>query len=75
MDQVAEHLSSKCKILSSAGRWCLTPVILTTQEAEIRRIVVQSQPKQRLQETRHRKYPPQKELVEWLKVKALSSVS
>jgi hypothetical protein len=29
-----------------AGRWLLKPIILPTQEAEIRRMVVQSQPKQ-----------------------------
>jgi hypothetical protein len=54
-------------------RW-LTPVILTTQEAEIRRIMVQSQPGQIVQETLSRKTLSQKMgLVEWLKVKALSS--
>jgi hypothetical protein len=31
---------------SLARHWWLTPVILATQEAEIRRIVVQSQPGQ-----------------------------
>jgi hypothetical protein len=32
------------KTWGQAGYWWLTPVILTTQEAEIRRIEVQSQP-------------------------------
>jgi hypothetical protein len=37
-------------------RW-LTPVILATQEAEIRKIVVQSQHRQIVQKTPSRKYP------------------
>jgi hypothetical protein len=49
------------------------PVILATQEAEIRRIAVQSQLGQIVRETLSRKYPSQKGLLEWLKVKALSS--
>jgi hypothetical protein len=36
------------------------PVILATQEAEIRRIVVQGQPRQIVCETLSRKYPTQK---------------
>jgi hypothetical protein len=44
------------------------PVILATQEAEIRRIAVQSQPKQIVHETLSQKYITQKGLVEWLKV-------
>jgi hypothetical protein len=44
------------------------PIILATQEAEIRGIVIQSQPRQIVQETLSRKYPSQKGLVEWLKV-------
>jgi hypothetical protein len=35
----------KEKKKKTAGYWWLTPIILATQEAEIRRIVVQSQPK------------------------------
>jgi hypothetical protein len=51
-----------------------TPVIPATQEAEIRRIAVRSQPGQIAQETLSRKKPiTKKGLVEWLKVKALSS--
>jgi hypothetical protein len=45
-------------------------VILATQEAEIRRIAVQSQPGQIVCKMLSGKYPSQKGLVEWLKVKA-----
>jgi hypothetical protein len=44
------------------------PVILATQEAEIRRITVQSQPGQIVCETLSRKILHKKGLVEWLKV-------
>jgi hypothetical protein len=44
------------------------PVILATQEAEIRRITIQTQ-QQIVRETLSRKYPSLKGLVEWLKVK------
>jgi hypothetical protein len=46
----------------------LTPVILATQEVEIRRIPVQSQPLQIAHETLSQKKPITKRLVEWLKV-------
>jgi hypothetical protein len=46
-----------------------TPVILTTQKAEIRKIVVQSQPRKRAYKTlSQKKICHKKELVEWLKV-------
>jgi hypothetical protein len=51
-------------------------VIPATQGAEIRRIMVQSQPLQIVHETLSKKNPSHthtKGLVEWLKVKALSS--
>jgi hypothetical protein len=51
----------------------LTPVILAIQETEIRRSNLQSQPGQIVHETLSPKYPPQKGLVDWIKVKALSS--
>jgi hypothetical protein len=44
------------------------PVILASQEAEIRRIAVQSNPRQIVQETLSRKTLHKKGLVEWLKV-------
>jgi hypothetical protein len=40
-----------------AGHWWLAPIILATQEAEIRRIVAQSQPRQIVHKTLSRKYP------------------
>jgi hypothetical protein len=42
-------------------------VILTTQEAEIRRIMVQSQLRAMVHKALSQKYPTQKELMEWLK--------
>jgi hypothetical protein len=44
------------------------PVILATQEAEIRRIAVQSQPRQIALQTLSRKNPYKKGLMEWLKM-------
>jgi hypothetical protein len=57
------HLSMKNK---TARRWWLTAIILATQEAETRRIVVRSQPGQTVQETLSRKYlsPTQKRIGE-----------
>jgi hypothetical protein len=49
------------------------PVILSTQEAEIRRVMVQSQPGQIVRETFLEKPFTKIELVKWLKVKTLSS--
>jgi hypothetical protein len=48
------------KIRIFAGYRWLTSVILATQEAEIRRIMVQSQPGQIVQETLSQKTPSQK---------------
>jgi hypothetical protein len=51
----------------------ITPVILATKEADIRRIVVQSQARQIVSKTLSLKTLSQNiGLVEWLKVKALS---
>jgi hypothetical protein len=47
----------------------LMPVIPATEEAEIRRIEVRSQPGQTAHNTLSQKYPTQKErMVEWFKV-------
>jgi hypothetical protein len=48
-------------------------IILAIQEAVIRRIAVRIQLRQIVHEILSRKYPSVKELVEWLKVKALRS--
>jgi hypothetical protein len=45
------------KVTKPAGRWWLTPVILATQEAEIRRIMVRSQPEQIFVRPYLEKYP------------------
>jgi hypothetical protein len=53
--------------IGNGCRW-LTPVILATQETEIRRIMAQSQPRKIVCKTLSRNNPSQKGLVEWLKV-------
>jgi hypothetical protein len=60
---------STYKMLGTAGHWRLRPVILATKEAEIRRITVQSQPRQTVRKTlSKKKNPSQKRAVEWLNV-------
>jgi hypothetical protein len=56
------------KKLKIARHWWLMPVILAIQEAEIRRIVFRSQPRQIIRKTLSQKYLTRKGLVEWLKV-------
>jgi hypothetical protein len=56
---VKDEMKINRKKISQPGLW-LTPVILTTPEAEIRRISVRSQPGQIVLETLSRKTPSQK---------------
>jgi hypothetical protein len=51
--------------LSAARHWWLTPIILTTQEEEIRRILIQSQPGQIVCETLSQKNPSHKKKGWW----------
>jgi hypothetical protein len=75
-----EHITHTFPVIKNctkAGCQWLTPVITATQEAEIRRIKVRSQPEQIVHETLSRKTfhthtKKKKGLAEWLKVKALS---
>jgi hypothetical protein len=55
---------------TKARGWLLTPVILATHNAEIRKIALQSQPGKIVHETLSQKYPS---LAESFKAKALSS--
>jgi hypothetical protein len=77
-------LASNCNCTSAfqeggikAGCWWLTPGILATQEAEIRRNTVQSQPRQIVPRDPISKKPftkkKKKRLMECLRVQALSS--
>jgi hypothetical protein len=61
-------LQKHLKIDILAGHKWLTPAILATQKAEIRRITVQSLPRQIVHETLSRKNHHIKGLVEWLKL-------
>jgi hypothetical protein len=63
------------KIESRARHQWLTTIILATQEAEIRRIEIQSQPEQIVHKTLSQKTLHKIGLADWLKVKALSSKS
>jgi hypothetical protein len=54
------HKKKKRRLTVKARHQWLTPAILATWEAEIRRIMVQSQPRQIVPETLSQKYPTPK---------------
>jgi hypothetical protein len=54
--------------LLRAGCWWLMPIILTSQDTEQKKMVVQSQPRQMVHETLSQKTFHKTELVEWLRV-------
>jgi hypothetical protein len=53
---------NQTKPIASLGGWWLTLIILATQEAEIRRIVVQSQPREIVPEILSQKNPSKKKV-------------
>jgi hypothetical protein len=66
--------SASCRKACQELGWWLTPVILATQETEIRRITIGSQPGQTVPRDSYLEKPFTKiGLVRWFKVKALSS--
>jgi hypothetical protein len=71
--RIAVQEQPQAKMGDSARHQWLMPVILATQEAEIRRIMVGSQPRQIVCENLFQKTHVIKGLVQWLKVYALSS--
>jgi hypothetical protein len=70
---LVKYFMLRWKCYHQARHQWLTPVILATQEAEIRRISVWSQLRQIVLETYFEKTLHKKGPTEWLKVKALSS--
>jgi hypothetical protein len=73
-DHHAEQDKSCSRKINIAGHLWLTSVILATQETEIRRMAVQSQPQANSWRDPISKNPITKiGLAEWLKVKVLSS--
>jgi hypothetical protein len=70
---LGRRVTVRIKTVMGDGRRWLTPIILATQEAEIRRITVRSQSGQIVLQDPLLKKPITKNgLVKWLKVKALS---
>jgi hypothetical protein len=71
---IIQRVLAMHKIMYSSRRWWLTPLILATCEAEIRRILVWSQTGQIVCETLSWKNPSQKKAGGVAQVSALSSI-